>query len=490
MLEKLPLFVLAAAFCFSTLLTQIWSGKSVGSEGLPFLFRLGNACVSYVAYLRQTILPKDLCVHYRHPALSLDVGVAICCGVLVGTVSVLVTVLTLRSAAIRRDAPYWFVGWWWFVGTLVPVIGLIQVGTQARADRYTYVPLVGIFLMLTWGIADLFQLAGWPRLRPVLAAAVLLGCAFITTNQNAFWRNSVDLWTRAVNIDPDNAVAQGNLGDARYWAGDFAEALVHLKRATALQPYSAWAHDLRGLVQQGLHNLPQALEDHTLALRLDPMFWQAHVNRGLAYSKLDRDDQALEDYTQALKLNPSFAKAWYLRGTIYLRKNGPENMSQAVADFSQALELNPFFMEAYPNRGVAYQSLGQFEAALQDYNHVLQLNPGAGDVYCNRAKVYYHFGQYEAAPGMCSAGGNWAAGSIPNLWRSWRKPPGDRNDGPPQGRAKSIRCIVAEVGLIPALQTSGNADVVRMAKVVKSPLQWNESLRIQANETPPFFVEQ
>jgi hypothetical protein len=228
-LEKVPLVILAAASCAAT----VWAQGSASAIRplmlIPLPERLGNALASYAAYLVQTFVPLHLAPFYPHPRGTLDAGTLAQAAVLLAGIT---TLVLLRG----RRFPYLPVGWFWYLGTLVPVIGLVQVGDQARADRYTYVPLVGIFVMLTWGVADLARRLRWEKPMAVVAAAALALLAWAASLQVGYWQNDLVLWRHAVEVTPPSAVAYNCLGLALMKQHDLKRAHLLFDKAVGLAP--------------------------------------------------------------------------------------------------------------------------------------------------------------------------------------------------------------------------------------------------------------
>lgn len=263
--EKLPLFVMAAASSVVTLVVQQRGGAVTAFEVYPFSLRLQNAVVSIAAYLRDAVWPAGLTVLYPFPP-----------AVPAGEVAISLVVLAVVSLAVYRLArrePYLLVGWLWYLGTLVPVAGLVQVGVQARADRYTYVPLIGIFIMVAWGLGAI--VGRQPRLRMVVsavAASAIVGCAVSARVQAGYWRDSVALWTRAtmVTLHVDEFEAHMSLGAALGDQGRVNEAGDHFAEAAKLRPQSDAAHCSLGIALARSGRLPDAKRELNEALRLNP----------------------------------------------------------------------------------------------------------------------------------------------------------------------------------------------------------------------------
>jgi protein O-mannosyl-transferase len=304
LLEKLPLFALAAASCVVTLIAQARGGAIRALEELPLAGRAANAVVAYVTYLVQTFWPRDLAAFYPYEDLSWSDGrVWGACLFLAG-----VTAVAALQAGRR---PYFLVGWLWYLGTLVPVIGLVQVGGQAHADRYTYVPLIGVFVMAAWTVADLARQGGWVR-RVALAgttAAALLGCLFLTWVQVGYRHDSMTLWTHAIAVTGPNAEAHYNLGVAHLEAGKLEPAAEEFRRTLAIDPRYRLARLNLARVLFTRGRLDEARDEFTQLVETYPDDFLAQFHLGLIASMRKESAEAIARYTQALRLRPEDARA-------------------------------------------------------------------------------------------------------------------------------------------------------------------------------------
>ncbi len=303
-LEKAPLLALSAACALLTVQAQADTGAAQTLQDYPVGVRLSNASVAYTWYLVKAIWPSDLHVFYPHPMAGLESWrVAASAAVLIA-VSVGVGLTGARL-------PYLFFGWAWYLSTLLPVIGLIQVGSQAYADRYAYVPLVGPFVAATWGLADAAAAVG-PRARRALAgagAAALAAYALVASLQVGYWRDGVTLFGRAVAVDPGNDVTRGNLGIALAQRGRLDEAIGHFQAAVELKPEAAENHLNLGnaFALTGRH--AQARERYLEAIRLDLEDPRARFNLGKLLADSGRTEEALPHLREAIRLDPDHLKA-------------------------------------------------------------------------------------------------------------------------------------------------------------------------------------
>jgi hypothetical protein len=281
--EKLPLFALVALISAAALSAQRRGGAVQPLETLPLAARLGNAATTYVVYLRQTAVPTDLTIFYPHGGSALGVATMIGAAVLLLAVSA-------AAVCFARQLPYLFVGWFWYLGTLVPVIGLVQIGGQAHADRYTYVPLIGVFIALAWGLGDLAERARlpWPGF---VAAALAVGvCGLLARWQIAHWRDGVALWEHARRVSPDDNFVLSNLGTALLESGDADAALAQFEKVARQMPDNPFNHSNRGEALLRLGRLDEAEEAFRTALALDPTLY--NPQRGLGLVSWKREQKA------------------------------------------------------------------------------------------------------------------------------------------------------------------------------------------------------
>jgi Flp pilus assembly protein TadD len=332
--EKLPLFALAAVLCGVTIWVQ--HGKAIISlERLPLGTRMANPVMSYVWYMEKAVWPSGLAVFYPYrvwPPVAVIVA---------GMFLVAVSDTVIRRA-LRE--PHLAVGWFWFLGTLVPAIGLVQSGGQSTADRFTYLPLIGLFIMLCWSVPSR-AMERWNLkvITCVAAAAVLAVCAALSRVQVKYWKDSETLFRRALDVTRNNWRAHNNLGLVLGQTGRVPEAIEHFEQALRINPVFAEAHNNLGvaLVQSG--RIGDAIEHYEQALRLKPDFAEAHNNLGVALVQSGRIGDAIEHYEQALRLKPDFAEAHCNLG-ITLGQTG--RIPEAIEHLEQALRIKPNLIEA------------------------------------------------------------------------------------------------------------------------------------------------
>ncbi len=297
-LEKLPLFAIAAGSAVLTMKAQRASGAVLSFDATPLSVRLSNGLVSYVKYLMNAFWPTGLAPMYPHPGDSLRAWQVY------GSLLILLTITLL--VVERRRRPYLLVGWLWFLGTLVPMIGLVQVGRQAMADRYAYLPLLGIFIMVCWGLAEWAAEKRLPAaLLPAVSIAVVLALSIVARRQIGYWSDNVILWTHTVQVTPPNYVAQDNLGGALMGRKRLEEAIVHFREAAAIHPVDPISTFNIAFYDQEHGDFYGAIEQYKRAIILTTspsVKIKAWDNMGVAYRSLGNSQQAHECFEAAKKL--------------------------------------------------------------------------------------------------------------------------------------------------------------------------------------------
>lgn len=365
-LEKVPLLVLAAPVAVLSVLTQRAGGALRSLEHSPLHVRVENAAVVYLNYLEQTVWPVDLTVMYPNPGYLVPATRLI-------VALVVLAVVSLAAVRFRRRAPYLFTGWFWYLIALSPVIGIFQIGDHVQADRYTYVPLIGVFIAAAWGGAALIQ--RWSLMRWVIAPgalAVIALCAALSSKQAGHWRDSVTLFRRAVEIYPHNALAWNNLGVAYSRLGDFEEAARAYRRAVRYSPPMIEAFNNYGhaLIQLGRYE--PAVDVLAEAVYYDREYANAIFNRGVALAALGRHDEAAAHFERVTRLEPARAEAWNRLG-IALAQSG--EYEEAAEVFRKLIELAPGSPEGHANLGMVLLDLDRPEDARPAFERALAIDP-------------------------------------------------------------------------------------------------------------------
>ena len=375
--EKLPLIAMVVALSVVTFLAQRSAGAVQQLAGVPLGARVANGLLSYVRYLGKAVWPSSLAALYPFPESIEPWQVA-------GSILVLAAA-SYAAIAVRARRPYVTVGWFWYLGTLVPVIGFVQVGYQALADRYTYVPLIGIFIIIAWGVAELTE--AWSARRVALgvsSAAIVLACAAMTHAQAAVWRDGVSLWQHTVDVTDRNFIARTNLGYELAKVGRLDEAVEQYKKALEISPNYVLAREDLGLALVSQRKFDAAISEYRTALRAQPMNPMLHADLGLAMANAQRDGDAITEYEEALRLQPTLALAHVRLGNALFRQG---NVEVAVGHFQQAIRLEPTSAEAHNNLGVALASRGSVNEAVGEFNEALRLNPAYADARNNLARA-------------------------------------------------------------------------------------------------------
>jgi tetratricopeptide (TPR) repeat protein len=415
--EKIPFLVLAAVASVATITAQKQGGNLASKAGLPLGARTGNALISYGRYLAKLFWPRDLAVFYpcpRHWPLG---QVLVAGGLLLG-----VTVLLFVQ---RRRCPFLLMGWLWFLGTLVPVIGLVQAGSQAMADRFAYLPSLGVLIVAIWGASELAR--PWHsgvRAFWVASAAVIFLCLALTRQQLGYWQDSEALFRHALavtegnwlahnnlgytldekghaddairqyqaalQVNPDYADAHNNLGAALYQKGQCEEAIRHYQAALRLQPAHAGAHKNLGLALGKKGQVDGAVRQYQEAMRLKPDDADLHTNLGVALAMQGRIDEAIGQFQAALRLKPDNSEAHYNLGRALDLKGQTD---EAIGQFQATLRLKPGYADAHNNLGLALNRKGQRAEAISEYREAIRLRPDHAEAHNNLGIAFYQQGR-------------------------------------------------------------------------------------------------
>jgi len=339
-LEKVPFLSLSAVCIYLSSLSGQHLGIVISTASVPMKLRSYNALVSYVSYIKKMVWPHNLAVYYPYPESIPFWKVA-------GAALFLVCVSILVFRALRSK-PYLAVGWLWYIGTLVPAIGLIQAGLwPSIADRFAYVPLIGLFIVIAWGVPDL--VARWRYKKIVLATTaivLLLTFTAATWFQNRYWQNSVALFSHNVNVTQNNSVAHNILGSALQQQGKLIEAIFHYAEALKIDSNYAEAHNNLGYTLTRQKHYKEAIYHYNEALRIKPTFTEAHNNLGTALIHQGNEKEAIYHYYEALKNNPKYAGAYYNLGKILLNRGKTE---EAINSYRKALKFEPEMTQALYN---------------------------------------------------------------------------------------------------------------------------------------------
>ena len=385
--EKLPFFGLCFISCVVTFLVQRKGGAVSPLEGLPVAARVANSFVSYVRYLKKTIWPDDLSVLYPHPGHwpTWQVWAAV--------------ILVLAGCALawwrRREWPHLFVGWFWFVGMLVPVIGLVQVGLQSMADRYTYLPLTGIFIAVIWTLKRVVE-ARHTLMRPFAAGAacLLLLCVALTYLQARVWRNSETLFGQAVRVTRDNYLAHNNLGFYYWKQARKVEAMASYRASLQINPHYADANNNLGHALAEERKYAEAIAHYRAGLRSSPENVEIHNNLGNALAETGDTDGAMQEYRFVLERKPNHADAHNNLGIALAMKG---RLDEAIGHFRRALQNKPKDAGAHGNLGNAFAAQRRWEEAMAQYRDALALAPQDAQTRNNLGNVLSELGRLDEA---------------------------------------------------------------------------------------------
>jgi Flp pilus assembly protein TadD len=382
-LEKLPLLGLSLIAAIVTVVAQR-SGQAVGNLSVyPLGLRVGNAIVVYSVYILKTFWPIALSPFYPHPGMREHPHIPVWQIASSLVALILITALVIRFA---RRAPYLFVGWFWYVITLVPVIGIVQVGKQAMADRYTYIPSIGLYIMLAWGMYDLAAgLAPRATIRSsdvsrgvnpaakwglvVFSTIVIVLCIIRTNQQTRYWKNDYTLFSRALELDPQNFLAYDIVGNYYMMQGKQDQALAQYQAAQKARPQAAeHEHDMAGNVFKSKGDLDRAAAEYEKAIKLQPNLPETHNNLGQIYSQKGDSQRAMQEYRLAIQYGPMIPQPYHNLG-LELARNG--NYDAAIPYFEKALELKPDYKETHRDLAHALRMLGYRGDAAEEYHNAM-----------------------------------------------------------------------------------------------------------------------
>jgi Flp pilus assembly protein TadD len=365
-IEKIPLFALVAASAVVTSIAQSHGGAVRTFEEASLALRLSNALVSYAKYLLLAFWPNDLAVFYPFPRAGIPgwqiIGAAL---LLIG--------ITAFCVFERKIRPYLIVGWLWFLGTLVPVIGLVQVGGQTMADRYFYIPSIGLFIAIVFGLANIAErrrVAPW--LTAAIANVVVLVLATLTNAQIHRWTDSVTLLEHALAVTPPKAAIEYHLGLALYRSGQLDEAAAHFEKALQLAPHDHISLYYMGVCRFYQGRVPEAIEYARAAIRLQPDAAKAHDLLGMALAMQNQNEPALDEARRAAELAPEDAD---IRNDLGLALARLGKIPEAIDELREALQLNPNNAAAHANLGLSLLQSGKVQESIPQFEAALQLNP-------------------------------------------------------------------------------------------------------------------
>jgi tetratricopeptide (TPR) repeat protein len=369
--EKLPLFILSALSVYVSSASLEGMRNVISLEDLPMKLRLANGLVAYVKYIGKLIWPSHLAVYYPFPE-QIPLWQPL-------TAFALLFVVSIYAFGNLKQKPYLAVGWLWYLGTLIPVIGIVQAGLwPAMADRWAYVPTIGLFIMLVWGAAEIAS--RWRYRRVVwacLSGSALTALLILSFLQISHWRDSVSLFEHGIQATGGTWIMHNNLANALNAQGRSGEAIWHYQHALELEPPDPeGVHYNLAIALASMGRLQEAIERYHEAIRINPDYADAHVNLGAALARLGKTAEASRHYFEALRVDPDFAQANYNLGNLLLTQGETD---AAISRYSKAVQINPFFAESYNGLGLALMQTGKLEEAILYFHKATKIRPSFRD---------------------------------------------------------------------------------------------------------------
>jgi protein O-mannosyl-transferase len=384
-LEKVPLLLMALASCVVTVYAQKTGGAVASVERISLGDRLGNAVMAYAQYLWHAIWPVELAVFYPHPV---EVE-------FLDFLPALAVLVVICGLILRLRRPYLMVGWLWYLGLLVPVIGIVQVGDQAMADRYTYVPMIGLSIAVVWGANE--WVAHFPRLKAPIAALtaiLLVALAGTTVWQLGHWSSPERLFTRALQVTRNNYVAHNNLGNVLDASGRHQEAKWHYEQTLLIRPDFAGSHYNLANSLAREQNYAEAMKHYRRAIELSPRFADAHYNYGVVLASFGELEKGIEHHRIAIQSRSNFAEARYNLGRLLAKQGKP---GEAVEAYESALKIRPAWPEALIDLAGVLQQLGKEEDAIQRYSEALRYRPNSAQAHSSLGILHARRGNLDLA---------------------------------------------------------------------------------------------
>ncbi len=372
--EKIPFFALAAVSGVITFIAVKGSGSVTDINTLSLQSRVSNVFLSYTRYIGKMFWPENLAAFYPFDIESFSFWQIVLC-------VLLLLVIFFFAIWFGRERKYLPVGWFWFVGTLIPVIGLVHVGGQSYADRYTYIPYIGLFIMIAWGLPELFS--KWRQRKIALGISmviVLTAFGIFAYRQVSYWKNSFTLFTHALEVTQNNYIAYCSLGVAYGELGRYQEAIESYNQTIRIDPAYAEAHYNLGVAYVTVGRYQEAIESSKQAIRIKPAYAEAYNNLGVAYSELGRRQDEIESYKQAIRINPDYAGAYYNLGFAYGELG---RYQESIESFKQAIRIKPGYAEAHLSLGFTYLLTGEKDSALKEYEILKTLDTGLSNELFN-----------------------------------------------------------------------------------------------------------
>ncbi len=381
LIEKIPFFVCSLTVCTVTFLVQQSNEAMAVVETLEFKTRIGNAIVSYVAYIAKMIWPSRLAVFYPYSSRELSAVKIIICVLLL----LLISICCIYTARRYR---FFAVGWLWYLGTLVPVIGIVQVGVQAMADRYTYMTLTGLFIIIAWSAKEFVPKRRY-RILALSAVAILVAYGITAARQAQYWKNSLTLFEHTIQVTKNNyaisfiyanSLTEAGRADeaAEVFNQSLDETIRIFNKSLAVKPDNAQAHDSLGCALSFSGKIPEAVEHFKLAIKYQPDYVSAYNNLAVALYRLGRNEEAIDYFRQALKIEPDYIKAYLGLAVIY---NASQKYDEAVESLNKAIELDPTSIDAHEYLCTVLATIGKTDEAMKEARFVLTARPNDANMH-------------------------------------------------------------------------------------------------------------
>jgi Flp pilus assembly protein TadD len=421
LIEKVPLFAIVLASCIATFIAQRVTGAMRTTEEYGFPVRLANAFISYAKYIEKMIWPVKLTFFYPHPGLNVSVLYAVISAVLL----LVVTILILRFAKKRK---YLVTGWFWYLGTLIPVIGIVQVGMQAYADRYSYITLTGLFVIIAWGVWELFAKFRYKKIVLIhLALLTIAAMSICTWFQIHYWQNSLVLFQHALDVDADNYIAHGYMTQPLLDQGRIDEAIWHNSQALRIKPDYIDALNGMGVALHEAGRMDEAVVYYKKAIEIDPHTFEANANLGVVLASEGKFAEAIEHYKIAMttmdtpRIHRNYAQALFnlgrfpeavaeYRKTLLTMPNDPNvinelgyalahtgKFDEAITLYNKALRISPDNINIHLNLGTALTGSGKFDEAVKEYDKIIRIQPNNAVAHNDFGVVLYRLEKLDDA---------------------------------------------------------------------------------------------
>jgi tetratricopeptide (TPR) repeat protein len=386
--EKIPFLALAAVWSVITFLAQRGSGSVSSISAIPLAYRIANSFLSYARYIGKLFWPQNMSVFYPLDIVHVPIWrIALCVLLLL-----VISILAIRFGRKQRYLP---TGWFWFVVTLIPVIGLVQSGAQGYADRYTYIPYIGLFIVIAWGLPELLSKWRYREIALGMTAAIALTasgvCAYI---QAGYWRDSFTVFTHALEVTQNNSVAHDCLANDLRDHGKIDLAIEHYKKAIQFDQSDSMALNNLGYIMNDRGDVNKAIEYYQKVIKIRPDYAEAYNNLGFAMRKQNNVKQAIEYFQMAIKLKPDYAEAHYNLGVNYYKL---ERYQDAIDEYRQTIRIKPDWVEAHYNLGNAYDKLGRYQDEIESYKQAIRIKPDLIEAHYNLGFAYGKLGRSQEA---------------------------------------------------------------------------------------------